>query len=111
MFGTQGVTERPYGTVFAPANAAGATGQAAWGLDLSWRRFGEGRRLGGEGESSVVRQRPKGLILAAIVMVGFVVICGLLGFLFLLHGAPDGWFMAGGAGRSVSATSLLKAGN
>jgi len=70
MFGTQGVTQRTYGTGFAPPNGAGAAGKAAWGLDLSWRRFGEGRRLGGEGESSEVRQRPKGLALAAMVMVG-----------------------------------------
>lgn len=91
MFGTQGVTQRPYGTVFAPPNGAGAAGEAAWGLDLSWKRFGEGRRLGGEGESSSgVRQRPRGLALAAMVMVGVVLICGLLGFLFYRHRAPDG---------------------
>jgi Derlin-2/3 len=90
MFGTQGVTQRPYGTVFAPSTGSGTAGEAAWGLDLSWRRFGEGRRLGGEGESSGVRQQPRGLVLAAMVMAGFVVICGLLGFLFYLHRAPDG---------------------
>jgi Derlin-2/3 len=106
MFGTQGVTQRTYGTGFAPPNGAGAAGKAAWGLDLSWRRFGEGRRLGGEGESSGVRQRPRGLVLAAMVMVGVVLICGLLGFLFYLHQAPDGgWFAAMDTARFLSGTS------
>lgn len=37
MIGTQSVVERPYGTVFVPGPA-----QSAWGLDMSWKRFGPG---------------------------------------------------------------------
>jgi Derlin-2/3 len=106
MFGTQGVTQRPYGTVFAPPNGAGAAGEAAWGLDLSWRRFGEGRRLGGDGEGGGVKQRPRGWVLTAMVMVGLVIICGLLGFLLYLHQAPDGgWSAAIDVARLLSGTS------
>jgi Derlin-2/3 len=78
--------DRPYGT----ALNAGA-GEAAGGLDLSWRRFGPGRTLGGEG-ASVERQRPKGWVLAVMVMGGFVAVCCFLGYLYVLHWAPDGWF-------------------
>lgn len=99
MFGTQTVVERPYGTVSMP----GVTGKAAWGLDMSWQRFGPGRTLGGEG-SSAERQRPKGFILAVIVMSGFLVVCGFLGF-FFLYGAPDGWFSAVDVGRLSSGIS------
>lgn len=108
LFGTQAVIERAYGTVSMPTNGRGAAGEAAWGLDLSWQRFGEGHRLGGEGESSLASQRPRGLVLAAIVMATFAVICGLLGFLFFLHGAPDGWLSAIGVGRSSSTTLLFE---
>jgi Derlin-2/3 len=86
VFGTHGTVDRPYGT----ALNAGA-GEAAWGLDLSWRRFGPGRTLGGEG-ASVERQRPKGWVLAVMVMGGFVAVCCFLGYLYVLHWAPDGWF-------------------
>ncbi|CZR60115.1 related to F-LANa protein [Phialocephala subalpina] len=85
MFGTQSVVERPYGTV-----STGVAGQAAWGLDLSWQKFGPGRTLGGE-NSSAERQRPRGFVLAAMVMGTFLLVCGFSGFLFL-YGAPDGWF-------------------
>ncbi|TVY71328.1 Derlin-1.2 [Lachnellula suecica] len=87
MFGTQHVVERPYGTVWMPRVA----GETAWGLDMSWKRFGPGRTLGGEG-ASVERQRPKGLILAAMVMGGFLVLCCIVGLLFLRYGDPSGWF-------------------
>ncbi|KUJ18898.1 uncharacterized protein LY89DRAFT_706486 [Mollisia scopiformis] len=83
MFGTQNVVERPYGTASTPA-----AGETAWGLDLSWKRFGPGRTLGGEG-SSEVRQRPRGCILAVLVTGAFLVICGLLGW-FFFHGAQSG---------------------
>lgn len=69
MFGTQAVVDRPYGTVIT-----GVLGESAWGLDMSWKRFGPGRTLGGEA-GSVERQRPQGLVLAAIVMGGFVAVC------------------------------------
>lgn len=111
MFGTQSAVERPYGTVFMPPNGGGATGKAAWGLDLSWRRFGEGRRLGGEGESSLGSQRPRGLVLAAIGTAAFVAICGLLGFLFFWYGAPDGWLSTNGIGKSSSTTPPFESRN
>ena len=38
--GTQAVVDRPYGTVFM---SSGTTAEPAWGLDLSWRKFGPGR--------------------------------------------------------------------
>jgi Derlin-2/3 len=99
MFGSQNVVERPYGTVSMP----GVAGKAAWGLDMSWRRFGPGRTLGGEG-SSTERQRPRGCVLTAIIMGGFVVVCGILGFLFVLYGAPDGWLSGVDTGRLASGT-------
>ena len=36
------MVERPYGTVSMPGVAA----EAAWGLDMSWRRFGPGAYVG-----------------------------------------------------------------
>ncbi|TVY91781.1 Derlin, partial [Lachnellula willkommii] len=39
VFGTQTQVERPYGSAYMP----GVAGEAAWGLDLSWKRFGPGR--------------------------------------------------------------------
>ncbi|RDW59539.1 hypothetical protein BP6252_12626 [Coleophoma cylindrospora] len=104
IFGTQAMMQRPYGTVFMPTGGASTTGSAAWGLDLSWRRFGEGRRLGGEGESSLPSQRPRGLVLAAMVMAAFMVICAFLGLWFFWDGVPDGWRSAIGAGRSPGTT-------
>lgn len=86
MFGNQSVVERPYGSV---TNTA-ANNKAAWGLDLSWKRFGPGRTLGGEGVS-VERQRPGGMALAAMIMGGFFVICLILGYFFMLHGGLNGW--------------------
>ncbi|KAG4441970.1 hypothetical protein IFR05_002538 [Cadophora sp. M221] len=83
VFGTQDVVSRPYGTV-----VTGATGKAAWGLDLSWKRFGPGRTLGGE-DTSAEAERPKGLVLAAIVMGVFLLVCGVSGYLFV-YGVP-GW--------------------
>lgn len=102
MFGTQSVIERPYGSVFMPTSRTGATGEAAWGLDLSWKRFGEGRRLGGEGESSLPSQRPKGWVLAVIGLAAYIIICGLLGFFFFLNGVPDGWASVISNGKSSS---------
>lgn len=99
MFGTQNVVERPYGTAAMP----GVTGKAAWGLDMSWQRFGPGRTLGGEG-SSAERQRPRGCILTMIMMSGFLVVCGFFGFMFL-QGVPDGWFSGVDVGRSSSGIS------
>jgi Derlin-2/3 len=86
------VVERPYGTVSMPG------GEAAWGLDLSWRRFGPGRTLGGAGVRTE-SQRPGGFLLAAMVTGGFLVVCGLLAYLFLLNGIPDGWFSGVDVGR------------
>jgi Derlin-2/3 len=108
MFGTQGVVERPYGTVFMP-RVAGEAGEAAWGLDLSWKRFGPGRTLGGEA-ASAEKQRPRGCVLAAMVMVGFVVVCCLLGLLFVLHGAPHGWFSSVDVGGSASGIPRVEGG-
>jgi Derlin-2/3 len=105
MFGTQDVVERPYGTVFMP----GVAGEAVWGLDLSWRRFGPGRTLGGEG-SSTERQRPRGCVLAAMVMAGLTVVCCLLGFLFVLHGPPDGWLLGVDVGGLASRMSRFEGG-
>lgn len=85
MFGTQEVVGRPYGTV-----TTGVAGQAAWGLDLGWQRFGPGRTLGGDLEGSAERQRPRGWVLAAMVAGAFVMLCAFLGFLFMQHGS-DGW--------------------
>ncbi|KAG0650832.1 cDerlin-2 [Hyphodiscus hymeniophilus] len=85
VFGTQSMVERPYGTV-----STGVTGKAAWGLDMSWKRFGPGRTLGEE-DSSADGQRPKGLVLAAMVMGGFLVVCGLLGYFFVMYGVADDW--------------------
>jgi len=90
IFGTQDVVDRPYGTVLT-----GAQGEQAWGLDLSWKRFGPGRTLGGEGSGAETRrQRPTGLTLAVMVTVGFIVVCACLGFWFVLNGAPSpqDWF-------------------
>ncbi|KAK0103967.1 hypothetical protein ONS96_005072 [Cadophora gregata f. sp. sojae] len=98
VFGTQDVVNRPYGTA-----VTGATGKAAWGLDLSWKRFGPGRTLGGEGASAEA-ERPKGLVLAAIVMGIFLLLCGVSGYLFV-YGSPgwgpsvDGGPVPGGASR------------
>ncbi|TVY39569.1 Derlin [Lachnellula subtilissima] len=115
VFGTQTMVERPYGT----ANMPGVAKEAAWGLDLSWKRFGPGRTLGGDGSASgVERQRPTALALAAMVMVGFLVVCGFLAVLFVQHGDPRAWFSgvntggvsqieggggSGGGGSAVSA--------
>ena len=107
MFGTQVVVERPYGTVHMP----GVAGEAAWGLDLSWKRFGPGRTLGGEGStSSAERQRPKGLVLAAMVMAGFIVVFCFLGYLFVLHRGPPGWFSGVDVGGSGSGKSRVEGG-
>jgi len=105
MFGTQTVIERPYGSVFTPSSRTGTTSEAAWGLDLSWKRFGEGRRLGGEGESSLPSQRPKGWVLALMGTAAFIIICALLGFFFFLNGVPDDWASVIGVGKSVSTGS------
>jgi Derlin-2/3 len=86
MLGTQRVVERPYGSIVVPGG-----GESAWGLDLSWKRFGPGHTLGGEG-SRTGRQRPKGLALAAMVMGAFIFLCLLLGYLFL---QPDTWPVLG----------------
>jgi len=86
IFGARLVTERPYGTAFQPAQRV--PGEPAWGLE--WGRFGKGHRLGGEGESTV-RQRPRGCVLAGLVMMGFVVIGCTLGFFFVLRGDTEGW--------------------
>lgn len=86
MLGVQRVVERPYGSIIVPGG-----GEAAWGLDLSWKRFGPGHTLGGEGVR-VDRQRPKGLALAAMVMGAFVLLCLVLGYLFL---QPDTWPVLG----------------
>ena len=102
MFGTQSVVERPYGTV-----STGVVGEAAWGLDMSWRKFGPGRTLGGEG-SVTERQRPTGMVLAVMVMGGFLVVCGLLWYFFVLHGAPDGWLSGVDVGRLASGASLIE---
>ncbi|PVH89198.1 hypothetical protein DL98DRAFT_508309 [Cadophora sp. DSE1049] len=83
VFGTQDVVNRPYGTA-----VTGATGKAAWGLDLSWKRFGPGRTLGGEGAGAEA-ERPKGLVLAVIVMGCFLLVCSVSGYLFV-YGTP-GW--------------------
>jgi Derlin-2/3 len=97
IFGTQDVVHRPYGTA-----VPGVAGQAAWGLDLSWKRFGPGRTLGGAG-SGTTRQRPKGWVLASMVMVGFLAFCCFLGFLFVMYGAPQGWLSGiEGSANSVS---------
>ncbi|TVY20003.1 Derlin-1.2 [Lachnellula arida] len=94
-FGTQTQVERPYGSAYMP----GVAGEAAWGLDLSWKRFGPGRTLGGDGSASgAERQRPKGLALAAIVMAGFLVVCGFLALLFVQHRDPRAWFSGAHAG-------------
>ncbi|KAH7351205.1 ER-associated proteolytic system protein-like protein Der1 [Rhexocercosporidium sp. MPI-PUGE-AT-0058] len=95
VFGTQEVVSRPYGTV-----VTGATGKAAWGLDLSWKRFGPGRTLGGEGAEA---ERPKGLVLAAIVMGVFLVVCGVSGYLFV-YGAP-GWVSGANGGQLPGGTT------
>ncbi len=85
------MVERPYGTV-----STGVARKAAWGLDLSWQRFGPGRTLGGGG-SGAERQRPTGFVLATMVMGGFFVLCGLCGFLYLNEG-PHDWFAGVGRG-------------
>jgi len=104
IFGTQDVVQRPYGTAMP-----GVTGQAAWGLDLSWKRFGPGRTLGGE-DSSTTRQRPKGWVLASMVMVGFLAFCCFLGFLFVMYGAPQGWLSSiGGPASGVSQVESMTA--
>ncbi|KAL5321529.1 hypothetical protein ACEPPN_009488 [Leptodophora sp. 'Broadleaf-Isolate-01'] len=97
VFGTQDVVSRPYGTV-----VTGATGKAAWGLDLSWKRFGPGRTLGGEGAGAEA-ERPKGLVLAAIVMGVFLVVCGISGYLFV-YGTP-GWASGVDSGQLPGGTS------
>lgn len=96
VFGTQTMVERPYGTVSMP----GVTGEAAWGLDLSWKRFGPGRTLGGEG-SRAEMQRPKGFVLAALVIGTFFVLCAIFGFLFM-YNAPDSWLSSVGVHRLSS---------
>lgn len=97
MFGTQNVVERPYGTV-----NTGVAGKAAWGLDMSWQRFGPGRTLGQEG-AGAERQRPTGLVLAVMVMGGFLVICGLCGL--YLYGTPHGWLTGVDGGWLASGSS------
>ena len=99
---------RPHGTVYLPGS------KAAWGLDLSWQRFGPGRRLGGEGPSAE-RRRPRGCVLAAMVMGGFIVVCGFLVFFVLQHGGPDHWFasvdlrkLAHGMSRPGDETAISK---
>ncbi|TVY49022.1 Derlin [Lachnellula occidentalis] len=95
LFGTQTQVERPYGTAHMPG-----AGEPAWGLDLSWKRFGPGRTLGGEGSAAgAERQRPTGLALAAMVMGGFLVVCGFLALLFVQHGDPRSWFSGVRAGE------------
>jgi len=84
-------------------------GEAGWGLDLSWQRFGPGRTLGGEG-SSVERQRPRGAVLAVLVMGGFVLLCCFLGLLFVVHGQPDGWFSGVGLGGLTRGMSRVEGG-
>lgn len=86
MFGTQNVVARPYGTAITAGSA-----EPAWGLDLSWKRFGPGHTLGGEG-STGTRQRPTGAVLASMVMGGFLFVCALLGYIYLSHNNPDGAF-------------------
>ena len=66
--------------------------------------MGQGRTLGGEG-SNAERQRPRGCVLAAIILAGFVVVCGFLGLLFVLHGAPNGWLSGLDTGRLASGRS------
>jgi Derlin-2/3 len=56
MLGTQGVVDRPYGSNSVPGG-----GEAAWGVDLSWTRFGPGRTLGGEGSSTERARVRRGL--------------------------------------------------
>ncbi|KAH7399883.1 ER-associated proteolytic system protein-like protein Der1 [Cadophora sp. MPI-SDFR-AT-0126] len=97
VFGTQNVVNRPYGTV-----VTGATGKAAWGLDLSWKRFGPGRTLGGEGAGAEA-ERPKGLVLAVIVMGVFLLVCGVSGYLFVF-GSP-GWAPVVDPGQVPGSTS------
>jgi len=97
VFGTQDVVNRPYGTA-----VTGATGKAAWGLDLSWKRFGPGRTLGGEG-AGAEPERPKGLVLAAIVMAIFLLVCGVSGYLFV-YGSP-GWAPVVDGGEVPGSTS------
>ncbi|KAL2071213.1 hypothetical protein VTL71DRAFT_12448 [Oculimacula yallundae] len=95
--GTQDVVHRPYGTV-----TMGVQGKKAWGIDLSWKRFGPGRTLGGEGESEVNDgRRLKGLMLAAVVMGCFLVVCAVSGYLFV-YGLP-GW-AAGVHGQQPGST-------
>jgi Derlin-2/3 len=101
MVGTQDVVERPYGTASMP----GVAKEAAWGLDMSWKRFGPGRTLGGEG-ASVERQRPTPGVLAAMIMGVFVVVCLLLGYFFVLHGGPDGWFPGWESGALEDTTTI-----
>ncbi len=96
IFGTQTTVDRPYGTLSLPG-----TGEPAWGLDLGWQRFGPGRTLGGEG-SSAGRQRPRGCVLAVMVMGGFVVILGLVGFFLVPYGDLGVWFPSVDVGRLAS---------
>lgn len=60
--------------------------EAAWGLDLSWKRFGPGRTLGGEGVAPE-RVGVSAWSLAALVVGGLVVVCVVLGFLFVQRGS------------------------
>jgi Derlin-2/3 len=99
MFGTQSVVERPYGTVVS----GGVAAQTPWGLDLSWKKFGPGRTLGGEG-ASVERQRPRGFALAVMVMGGFLVLCLVVGLLFMQHGGFYSWFSGADGEKLVDET-------
>ncbi|CZT41653.1 related to F-LANa protein [Rhynchosporium secalis] len=97
--GTQDVVVRPYGT----ASSMGVPTKKAWGIDLSWKRFGPGRTLGGEGEGEGEDEtRLKGLMLAAIVMGCFLVVCAVLGYKFV-YGLP--WWVSGVEGGQITGTT------
>ncbi|TVY59269.1 hypothetical protein LCER1_G000478 [Lachnellula cervina] len=101
LTGEEDLWDPDYGgeAVWLGAYAGGWLGSAAWGLDLAWKRFGPGRTLGGDGSASgAERQRPTGLALAAMVMVGFLVVCAFLALLFVQHGDPRAWFSGMHAG-------------
>ena len=54
--------------------------------------------MGGEG-SSVESQRPRGFLLAVMVMGGFIVVCIILGYFFVLHGPYNIWLSGADTGK------------